>query len=466
MSADLTLVNMNMLLMRYRGAVDFELHTPLGCLYLVKALEGAGLEVDFRDYQLWPQTRDPFAVDVCCDFLRDPAPIIGLSCMANLLPFTVLAARELRRRHPDRKIVLGGVGPKGVEDQLLRAFPWIDAIARGEGDVTGPELVHALRAGRSLRGVLGVSFREGADVVHTPDRPRIEDLDAIGWPSYDRIDVRSYPTHGVITSRGCPYPCTFCSVMPVWAQQTRTRSARSVVAEMALLNERHGVDLFLFQDEFFLASKERVLDFCAELQRVGLRVRWKAFGRVNLVDEELMAQMARAGCVQLRFGIESGCDEVLGRIKKGFTAAQSVEAVSTATRVFPSVETFYIWGFPFESMSQFRESLFQMIAFRLMGAHISPSLLCWLPQTELYAEHGRHSRLEFRPELVPELVLTGHETILGDGLSRPRPAQREVYELIRAHPEIFPGFLHHDAEGNVLPKLAELRKHGFYGAAA
>ena len=125
MPADITLVNLNMLLIRYGEETDRERHVPLGCLYLTRSLEDAGFSVDFRDYQLCG-AEDPFDKAEFLNFLEDPAPLVGLSCMANLLPFTILAARELKARYPDRVIILGGVGPKAVEDKILSRFPWID----------------------------------------------------------------------------------------------------------------------------------------------------------------------------------------------------------------------------------------------------------------------------------------------------------------------------------------------------
>ena len=145
--ADLTLVNLNMLLIRYVDALERELHVPLGPLYLVAALERAGLEVDFRDYQACPAP-EPFLPEALADFCADPAPVIGLSCMANLLPFTILAARELKRRWPDRLIVLGGVGPKAVEGKIVERFPWIDAVAHGEGERAIVDLVREAKNGR------------------------------------------------------------------------------------------------------------------------------------------------------------------------------------------------------------------------------------------------------------------------------------------------------------------------------
>jgi len=458
--ADITLVNLNMLFMRYGEEVERELHVPLGPLYLTRALEDAGLAVDFRDYQC-VESDNPFDMEVFLDFLRDPAPVIGLSCMANLLPFTLLAIRAIRQRYPDRTVVLGGVGTKAVEEQILSRFPWVNIICRGEAERSGPELVKVLRRGGDLAGVPGLSFRSDGRIVHTPDPPRITDLDSIPFPAFEKIDLGEYAGYGMMTSRGCPYPCTFCSVAPVWNLESYSRSPKNIVDEMEYLHGRAGVDLFLFQDEFFVSGKRQVMEFCNELRTRPLEVQWKAFGRVNLVDEEMMQAMAGTGCVELRFGIESGSDRVLRQIKKGFTSAQSLEVVPKAVGIFPRVDTFFVWGFPFETMDDFHQTLFQMVSFRMLGARILPSLLSLLPQTEVYREWSARVPLEFCPFLLPEFVFTGHEVCRGGRIELPE-RYGEYFQLIQAHPDIFPGFFHIDLAGNVLPKLALLRQFGFY----
>jgi len=461
MSADITLVNLNMLFMRYGEEIERELHVPLGPLYLTRALEDAGFVVDFRDYQC-VDSDDPFDMQVFVEFLRDPAPVIGLSCMANLLPFTILAIRALREAYPDRTIVLGGVGSTAVEEKILRRFPWIDIICRGEGERTGPDLLRMLQTGGDLTAVDGVSFRNGNGTIrHNPKRQRISELDAIPFPAFDKIELPRYAGYGMMTSRGCPYPCTFCSVAPVWSLESYSRGPTNIVDEMEFLHREAGVDLFLFQDEFFVSGKRQVMTFCRELASRGLDVSWKAFGRVNLVDEEMMRAMAESGCVELRFGIESGSDRVLKQIKKGFNTAQAMEVVPPAVEIFRRVDTFYVWGFPFETMEDFHQSLFQMVSFRMLGARILPSLLSLLPQTEVYREWSEKVELEFCPYLFPEFVFTGHEVCQGGTVNLPE-RYGEYFELITGNPDIFPGFFHIDLEGNVLPKLALLRQFGFY----
>ena len=460
--ADITLVNLNMLFMRYGEEIERELHVPLGPLYLTRALEDAGFEVDFRDYQACPSD-DPFDLGVFLDFVKDPAPVIGLSCMANLLPFSILAFEALRERYPDRTLVLGGVGSKSVEDAILSRFPSVDIICRGEAERTGPELLGALRDGRDLAAVAGISYRENGTVRHNPDQPRITDIDSIRFPAFHKVELKGYAGYGMMTSRGCPYPCTFCSVAPVWNLESYSRSPQNIVEEMRVLNREAGVDLFLFQDEFFISGKRHVMAFCDELSRSGLGVEWKAFGRVNLTDVEMMQAMADSGCIELRFGIESGSDRVLKAIKKGFTAAESLELIPKAVEILPRVDAFYIWGFPFETMDDFNQSLFQMISFRMMGARILPSLLCLLPQTEIYKEWVGKVELEFCPYLLPEFIFTGHEVCSGSEVELPKRYERH-FGLILDNPDIFPGFFHIDLENNVLPKLQLLRQFGFYPA--
>jgi hypothetical protein len=215
---------------------------------------------------------------------------------------------------------------------------------------------------------------------------------------------------------------------------------------------------------------------------------------------------------------------VLARTRKGFTAAEAVEVVTKAVGIFDRTDCFYIWGFPFETMEDFHQSVFQMVSFRAMGARILPSLLCLLPQTEIYRDilaseensgtglqlesslgtrfdlssvpqgadgtlsgaencrgnpdgglapagrpvpefssgSPRRKRLEFCPELFPEYMITGHEVLRGARCQAP-PEHLRIFDFIRENPGIFPGFFHYDLAGNVLPKLRVLQEFGFYG---
>lgn len=464
--ADITLVNMNLLYIRLDGRVDYEAHPPLGLLYLISVLEQADRRVDFVDYQVFPRVNpqgDPFDLDQALAYIGETANVIGFSCMANLLPFTLLVAERVKRQHPEKTILLGGVGPFGVESLILERFPWIDVVVRGEAENTLPLLMGVLPDFGRLPQVPGIFFRlSDGSVCRTGEAPRIRDLDTLPLPAYHRLDISLYDAFGIISSRGCPYGCLFCSVAPIWNRRTTYRSHDNIIEEIRLLHETYGVTTVLFQDEFFYSSDEKILDFCDRLLESGLPVKWKCYGRVNLVSKRAMERMAEAGCIQLRFGIESGSDRTLERVVKGFRFRDALEAVTQALGIFESVETFFIWGFPFEEMEDFYESAIQMARFRQMGITVLPSLLSMLPQTDIYREYKKgcyKGELRLVPELVPIYVVTGHE-VVGTWNSVPE-RYRAYYDFIGAHEEIFPGFFLFNYETNVLPKYQALREMGF-----
>jgi radical SAM superfamily enzyme YgiQ (UPF0313 family) len=277
------------------------------------------------------------------------------------------------------------------------------------------------------------------------------------------VDLSRYRGINMMSSRGCPFPCTFCSVAPAWGRKPVLRSAQSIVKEIGELCDRLGTarPLILFQDEYFVSSPGRVQELCRAMKEARLDVRWKAFGRIDLTDAATMEAMAEAGCVEIRYGVESGCDRVLERTRKGFAADAALDVLARATGVFPGVDAFYMWGFPFESMEEFRQTLLHMVSARAMGVRILPSLLTYLPQTPLYEETRRAYRFDFFPGLFPEYMLTGHETCV-DGRIEIAPEHEEIYRFIQERPDLFPGFFHVDVETNVLPKYRLLQEFGFY----
>ena len=267
-----------------------------------------------------------------------------------------------------------------------------------------------------------------------------------------------------MTSRGCPYPCTFCSVAPVWNLESYSRSPKNIVDEMEFLHRQAGVQLFLFQDEFFVSGKSQVVEFCRELASRRLNVEWKAFGRVNLVDPEMMAPWptpAVSSCVsasnRARTASCSG--------SQGLYAAQTLEVVPRAIEFFPARGRLLRLGFPFRDDGGFPTNALPNGLIPYAGcAHPAQSALALAADGDLSRICGAGRQLEFCPYLFPEFVFTGHEVCHGGRIELPE-RYREYFDLILHNPDIFPGFFHIDLAGNVLPKLAQLRQFGFYPEA-
>lgn len=459
--ADITLINLNMLYIKFPdGRVSRQNHLALGPLYLVSALEAAGIEVDFRDYQM-QEGDEIFSPEQLIAFLNNPAQIIGLSCMANLIPFVLYAIPFIKQAFPDRKIILGGVGTAFIEQAILMRIPEVDIIHRGEGEKNVPVLIDILKNNKSLSNAPGIFYRKNGNIAHNPPLKRIAELDNLPRPKYSLLDFSKYEGHNILGSRGCPYPCTFCSITPMWDWKAYSRSNNDIINEMVEMNQKFGVRQFLFQDEFFVSSPRRIIEFAEILQKRNLKLYYKAFARVDLVTKESMQAMADTGCLEIRFGIESGSDKILKRTKKGFTSEKAIEVVSCAKTIMRGVDAFYVWGFPFETMEDFSASIMQMITLRAQGVRILPSLLTYLPQTEIYRELENPDALEFCEYLLPEYMLVGIEKRLSVRVSIDKKYSSFV-EYIKSNKDIFPGFFHMNVESNILPKLAMLEEFDFY----
>jgi anaerobic magnesium-protoporphyrin IX monomethyl ester cyclase len=417
---DLTLVHV---------AVNNPKTVPAGPLYVAAALTRAGYAVDFMDCAVdsyWRLSPQDLAAG-----LRDSADVIGISCMSDTLPFVVAALEVVKAEAPGKTVVLGGPGPTGAARELIETFPSADIVAFGEGEATMLEVMKSLKDG-GLARVKGICFREGHGegdrVVTTPPRDRIRDLDDLGMPLYEAVDVNAYPMVNIVFSRGCPYRCTFCDVAPMWKRKNLSRSPASVIDEIKFLKRRYGRTRFEFTDETFVLGKDKVLEFCEGLKREGLDVKWSCTGRVNLVTRELLKEMEAAGCQAMFFGIESGSDTVLERITKDFTAAEAVEALHTTLEYMRPVASF-IWGFPFETDEDLTDTLLLMLYLSQVGVDCRLSRLAPFPLMPLYEEYG-----DSITWCAERGSYTGRQPFELAGYP-PR-----VVELVRQYPKIFPSF--------------------------
>ena len=415
-----------------------------GILSLAACLEDAGSEVDFRDYSLFEEG-NPWDPQCLASYLHDHAPIVAIGAYAHSLPVVTLATRVLKERRPETRIILGGPGPSEVAEPLLAAFPHIDAVVIGEGEMTLVELTRAMSGKDEYGDVKGIAYRDGDEVRVTAARPRITDLDALPAPAYHLVDPALYFIHYLLSSRGCPYRCAFCDLSPFWGGQVTYRSIESFVEEVEALYREHGVRKIMVADDIFMLKRERVVEFCRSLQRRDLGIQWWCYGRVDLVDDELMAMMRDSGCVSVLFGVESGSNRVLKRLHKAFGIEEAIEVVSrAATHYFP-VQATFIWGYPFETMDDFYETL-EAQKRLLEQSHRVDTIfmsLAPLPLSELYRTFG--DTLAFSPNLITFMQQTDAEL------------PQSVIQVIAQHPRVFPGLYHYDTE-HLAEKLHVVRR--------
>lgn len=398
---------------------------PLGVLHLVSALEQANFPVEFKDFQLELFENQCSPVSVA-DAVDQSIDVIGISCMADYLPFTVLTVMELKRRRPELFIMLGGAGPSGVERQLMEEFPAIDLIARGEGEETIVEIMTCLtQSGRKeLKKINGIMFREDGSVITTAPRSRNRKIDALPPPAYHHVDLSRYEGVNIATGRGCTFRCSFCSTSPYWKHRNKSRCLDQVIEEIVLLNRQHNIKQFDISDDTFTLNSHRVSDFCRKLKAEGLDIRWNCYSRVNLLNEIMLEHMADAGCKCIYIGTDSGSDSILEKVEKKVNVEEIARVLNFA-RDFAYIKTHFIWGFPFESLQDFQLTIMFSNYLRELGISTFLTPLIPLPLSRLFNEYKREIDYNLETSYSKFKVLCSH---------------RDIYNLVESYPGCFPMF--------------------------
>jgi len=299
---------------------------------------------------------------------------VGISCPSQrMLPHAAALARCVKRRLPGAHVTVGGQFVSHVHEEAMRREPSFDAVVRGEGERTYPELVRTLARGESLSAVRGVTFREHGGLIANPAADRIQDLDAVPFPDRSYLEsiiheVRAGVRYvSVIGSRGCIYKCTFCSV-----DRPRTvRSPENVVAELRELGETWGVWRFMFNDDLLVGASPAMQEWAGDLADLiaselpGLEL-W-GMTRADAVNPVLAGKLARAGFRRMFVGMESASDDVLRRFKKGTRASMNERAlrVLTASGIEPE------YGFIMLEPSMSWEDLGKNLAFMRRAPYFS-----------------------------------------------------------------------------------------------
>jgi radical SAM superfamily enzyme YgiQ (UPF0313 family) len=210
-----------------------------------------------------------------------------------------------------------------------------------------------------------LSFRRADGAIrHNADRPFLEDLDALPFPARDLVDHRLYPApvdgrpHTlVVTSRGCPFPCVFCTAHLYYGARLRRRDPARVAAELEEAVREQGLRLFTFWSDTFTLDREHVLGICREIRRRGLEIEWMANSRVDRVDAPLLREMRAAGCSVVSFGVESGVQPILDRVRKGTNLGQIAAAFDACRAAGIRSAAHIILGLPGETPATIRETL-------------------------------------------------------------------------------------------------------------
>jgi radical SAM superfamily enzyme YgiQ (UPF0313 family) len=337
------------------------------------------------------------------------AEVIGISMFSADLPVVADLIPQLRRALPDARLILGGPHPTALPCDTLRQLPEVDYIVAGEAELSLPRLLEQLASGPvDGDSIPGLAWRESGQI--RTSLPRWEtDLDSLGFPAWDLLGpelyriaphgafVRQMPVAPIITTRGCPYPCTFCAARVISGVPLRARSIGHVLDEIDLLIRRHGIREIHIEDDNFTARRNYVLEFCEGVSRRFPGLSWCCPNGVRLdtLDAELLAAMRRSGCYSLSLGIESGCDPMLKTIQKKLETAQVREKVELIHSVGLKTTGFFIIGLPDESEEQIRQTV--RFARSLPLDHAQFSVFLPLPGTVHFDSYVQKVGLEAVP---------------------------------------------------------------------
>lgn len=286
--------------------------------------------------------------------------LVGISVKTPTYRSSLNIAELVKEVDPTIPIVLGGPHPTVLPQETVEQNV-IDIVVRREGEYTLLELVNAIEEGNDVGEVLGITYKKRERIIHNPDRPLIKNLDELPFPARDLLidrEIYSPDAFGsLFSSRGCPYRCTFCESHKIWTRKVRFRSPENVVAEIQQVREKYGTRKFDFEDDTFSIDKKRVMKFCRLVIQEKLDIVWSCTTRANLVDDDMLKAMRKAGCLSISIGVESGSEETLRKIKKGVSITQVEEASRLIKKHGIGFHAYWMIGFPWETKADIKKTI-------------------------------------------------------------------------------------------------------------
>jgi anaerobic magnesium-protoporphyrin IX monomethyl ester cyclase len=357
-------------------------HPPIGIYYVAAALRERGHAVEILNRHERDASPDRWVEELRA---RHPR-VIGFSILHANRWGGIELARLAKQHDPSVTTVFGGVGATHLWEHLLGNVPEIDFIVRGEGEESFAALIDCLERGdgAAAGSIPGLALRREGRPVRTADPQPVCNLDALPMPAR-QFDM----THLALT-RGCVSNCAFCGSPAFWGRRVRSHSASYFVEQLALLRAR-GRRFVHVSDDTFTLDRGRVLEACRMVVDRGIDIGWAAISRVDAVDEEVLAWMRRAGCIQISYGVESGSADIRRRLNKRLSVARVRRAFESTQRFGIMARAYFIYGSPGETPHTIQETIGLMLAIRPLGAVFY--ILDLFPGTALYADFKRRCKV-------------------------------------------------------------------------
>jgi radical SAM superfamily enzyme YgiQ (UPF0313 family) len=364
---------------------------PLGLAYLASVLR-KDHKVKIIDSNILGYSME----DVRRELKSFHPDIVGITSATPSIPNAYTVAKIAKEIREDCTVAMGGPHVTFLPRQTLEECKYIDIIVKGEGERTVEELTKAIERGEIIRDAIkGIAFRKGSQIVDNEPRPLIKNIDEIPFPSRDLLPTHLYQFNGfryttMITSRGCPFRCSFCSSSRQFGGYWRGRSPENVLEEMRIIRDDYNTRNIEFSDDTFTLDQKRAEKICDEIIKQGLDVSWGASSRVDTLSEKLVEKMKRAGCWIIFLGIESGSQRILNAMGKRITIEQVKKAVKIVKEAGIQVLGSFIIGFPEDTVETIKKTTIFVKSLNLDYAEFS--ILTPYPGTPIF-DHALKNNL-------------------------------------------------------------------------
>jgi radical SAM superfamily enzyme YgiQ (UPF0313 family) len=356
---------------------------PLSLLYLASVLKKEGFEVSVLD-----QPGQGFSFNETVNWIKKEEPdVLGFSTLTSSGRNSALISEKSKENNPNIIIIFGNHHATFNSHRILRKYPSVDIIVRGEGEKTISEIAFCLQNGGDLKNIHGISFRKNGEIISTPDQNLIDDLDSVPFPDRDLIQVNYHcciaganiapkKLTSIVSSRGCVYNCRFCSCKKLADKRWRCRSAKNTLDELQLIVNK-GYKQVIFVDDSFTMNPKRVEEICRGIRKEKMDIEWICEGRVDNCSYNMLRFMAESGCKVMYFGIENANQRILDYYNKRITPSQSEKTVKKARKAkIDVIIGSFILGAPSETREEMLNTIefsnripIDLAQFNILGAH-------------------------------------------------------------------------------------------------
>jgi len=379
---------------------------PLGLMILSACAQESGHQIQILD----PNPDDNTFITEMLDFKPD---IVGYSILTTQVSRVREIHKIITRNFDNLVFVAGGIHPTALPVWTLENLG-IDFVVIGEGEITFPELLAALSDNIDPVTIPGIAGFAGNKPIIAPPRSPIHNLDAIPLPDRKSLDFNRYlrppgnirgkylrRATSIITSRGCPFGCIFCSSHELFGRVVRRRTVPHVMKEIHLLIDQYKVDGIWFLDDTLLESPEWLQELCVEMKKTNLP--WGCQAHVRRADENIFRMMKDAGCLQLEFGVESGSPRVLQRLRKGSDPDDVRRAFSICRKVGIRALANFMIGVPDETEADAEMSFH--LAREIRPDHVVVTFTTPLPGSDLFRESLAKGWLDGIPDFSDDWII-------------------------------------------------------------